>query len=104
MSANEASASVRLTGLESMSAILAGPAGARKLAARAGGVPPYARPLSALRNLGDHVVGVAAQLVQLRRQIFGVRPGVVRPAEADDHVGHALILQPPDAVGRVCVD
>src|SRR5215469_10042240 len=54
-----------------------------------------------MRNLRDDVVGISAQAVQFGLQRLGVLASLVGPAEADDHLGHALIFETPDAIRRV---
>src|SRR3974390_2552522 len=54
-------------------------------------------------DLGDDVGGEATQVVDLRLQRLGVLLDVVGPAEADDDVGDAELLEPAYAVGRIGV-
>src|SRR5690242_2240420 len=56
-----------------------------------------------LAGFGDDGVGVAAEVGELGVQGLGVGAGDVGPAEADDEVGDALVLQAADAVGGVGV-
>src|SRR6516225_751714 len=58
---------------------------------------------SSSANFGDDVVGETAQVVDLRLQGLGVLFDPVGPAEPDDDVGDAELLEPADAVGRVGV-
>src|ERR1700733_5583774 len=51
----------------------------------------------------DDGVGEAAQVIELLAERLGVRAASVGPAEAHDHVGHALLFQPADAVDGVGV-
>src|SRR5918994_4059461 len=69
------------------------------------------RPRPALRDarpsgagLGDDLVGVAAEGVELGLERLGVGARLVGPAEPDDHVGDALLLEGAQAVDRVRVD
>ena len=50
---------------------------------------------------GDDGVGVAAEVGELVVEGFGVGAGGVGPAEADDDVGDALVLQAAHAVEGV---
>src|SRR5215472_13260679 len=84
-----------------MSAANAGPGTARAAADR--------RPVTDRRGavlpgtLANDVVSVLAQLAELVGQRFGVGTGLVRPAEADDHVGDPLLFEPPYPVHAVGV-
>src|SRR6185312_9049436 len=61
--------------------------------------PPLRRPSSCLV---DDVLTEAPEAVDLRLERFGIRTGIVGPAEAHDDIGHPPVLQladPRRAVG-----
>jgi hypothetical protein len=62
------------------------------------GSAPWRQPAGSALGLGDDGVGEAAEAGELLGQGLGVGAGDVGPAEADDDVGHALVLQAADAV------